>query len=279
MADEGWWRTVWVGGEVRLPADGCESAARGRGRTTFVADVHLRPGERAKEEATLQFLRDQSPAGSRLFILGDFFDLWVGPRHHGLGEYDAVVEQLTALTRGGTEVYFLPGNRDFYGAGLLARAIGADFIPSPRVFELDGLRVYVAHGDLLCARDLRYRVGRGLVRNRVAEWLFLNFPLELSFYLAHGYRTLSRRLLGHRDARVVHILPEVAGAIFAAGADVIVAGHVHRAEERTFNRNGHSYRLFTLGDWSEEASYLELSAGTFTFRTCATALAAKEPKQ
>ena len=248
-------------------------------RTTFVADVHLRPGERAKEETALHFLREQSAPGNRLFILGDFFDLWVGPRHHGLGQYDAVVEQLRALTRGGTEVYFLPGNRDFYGAELLAQEIGAHFIPTPRVFELEGLRVYVAHGDLLCARDLRYRVGRGLVRNRLAEWLFLNFPLELSFYLAHGYRMLSRRLLGHRDARIVHVLPEVAKAVFAAGADVIVAGHVHRAEERGFTLNGHSYRLFTLGDWSQEASYLELCAGTFTFRTLAPASAAKEPER
>jgi UDP-2,3-diacylglucosamine hydrolase len=232
-----------------------------------VADVHLRPGERAKEEAALRFLREQAVAGNRLFILGDFFDLWVGPRHHGLGEYDAVVEQLTAVAREGTEVYFLPGNRDFYGAELLAREIGAHFIPRPQVFELDGLRVYVAHGDLLCARDLRYRVGRGLVRNRFAEWLFLNFPLELSCYLAHGYRSLSRRLLGQRDARIVQVLPEVARAIFASGADVIVAGHVHRAEERTFDLDGHSYRLFTLGDWSEETSYLELCAGTFAFRT------------
>jgi UDP-2,3-diacylglucosamine hydrolase len=232
-----------------------------------VADVHLRPGERAKEETALRFLREQAAPGNRLFILGDFFDLWVGPRHHGLGEYDDVVEELARLARTGTEVYFLPGNRDFYGAELLAREIGARYIPEPRVFELDGLRVYVAHGDRLCARDLRYRVGRGLVRNRVAEWLFLNFPLELSFYLAHGYRTLSRRLLGHRDSRIVHVLPEVAKAIFASGADVIVAGHVHRAEEQTFTLNGHAHRLFTLGDWSAEASYLELSGRSFTFRT------------
>jgi UDP-2,3-diacylglucosamine pyrophosphatase LpxH len=101
----------------------------------------------------------------------------------------------------------------------------------------------------------------------VAEWLFLNFPLELSFYLAHGYRTLSRRLLGHRDSRIVHVLPEVAKTIFASGADVIVAGHVHRAQEQTFTLNGRSCRLFTLGDWSAEASYLELCGGTFTFRS------------
>ena len=236
-------------------------------RTIFLADVHLRPGERAKEHALLAFLTSLAGPENRLFILGDFFDLWVGPRHHGLGEYDRVVEQLQELSRSVGELYFLPGNRDFYGAEMLAREIGARFVPRPRIFELEGLRVHVAHGDLLCARDLRYRVGRALVRNHLAEWFFFNFPLELSFYLAHGYRTLSRRILAHRDTRIVRILPEEAEKVFASGADVIVAGHVHQAELQEFDLGGRVCRLFTLGDWSEEASYLELTNGTFTFRT------------
>lgn len=241
--------------------------AGGPTRTIFLGDVHLRPGERAKETALLEFLAELARPGIRLFILGDFFDLWVGPRHHGLGEYDEVVERLKEVSRAGADLYFLPGNRDFYGAGLLAREIGARFVPEPRVFELDGLRVYVAHGDLLCAWDLRYRVGRALVRNPLAQWFFLNFPLELSFYLAHGYRTLSRRILAHRDERIVSIVPEVAEQVFAAGADTIVAGHVHQAREREFDVDGQTCRLFTLADWSEEASYLQLTNGAFTFRT------------
>jgi len=215
----------------------------------------------------LEFLGALAGPTNRLFILGDFFDLWVGPRHHGLGEYDSVVDHLRELSQTGTDLYFLPGNRDFYGAELLAQDIGATFVPDPRVFELDGRRVYLAHGDLLCARDLRYRVGRALVRNRLAVWFFLNFPLELSMYLAHGYRTLSRRLLANQDTRIVRILPESAEEIFASGADAIVAGHVHQAGEQEFHLDGRTCRLFTLGDWSEEASYLELTHGTFTFRT------------
>ena len=243
------------------------TAGAGPTRTIFLADVHLRPGEEAKERALLAFLSSLRGRGHRVFILGDFFDLWVGPRHHGLGEYDRVVEQLQEVSRSGTEIYFLPGNRDFYGAEHLAREIGARFVPHPREFHLEGQRVYVAHGDLLCARDLRYRIGRALVRNRLAEWFFFNFPLALSFYLAHGYRTLSRRILAHRDTRIVSILPEAAEKVFATGVDVIVAGHVHRAEVHEFNRNGRVCRLFTLGDWSEEASYLELTDGAFTFCT------------
>lgn len=241
--------------------------AGGPTRTIFLGDVHLRPGERAKETALLEFLAELARPGIRLFIVGDFFDLWVGPRHHGLGEYDEVVERLKEVSRAGARLYFLPGNRDFYGAELLAREIGARFVPEPRVFELDGLRVYVAHGDLLCTRDLRYRVGRALVRNRLAQWFFLNFPLPLSFYLAHGYRTLSRRILAHRDERIVSIVPEVAEQVFASGADTIVAGHVHQAGEQEFDLDGRTCRLFTLGDWSKEASYLELTNGAFTFRT------------
>ncbi len=236
-------------------------------RTIFLGDVHLRPGERAKETALVEFLAELARPGIRLFIVGDFFDLWVGPRHHGLGEYDEVVERLKEVSRAGARLYFLPGNRDFYGAELLAREIGARFVPEPRVFELDGLRVYVAHGDLLCTRDLRYRVGRALVRNRLAQWFFLNFPLPLSFYLAHGYRTLSRRILAHRDERIVSIVPEAAEQVFASGADTIVAGHVHEAGDQEFDLDGSTCRLFTLGDWSKEASYLQLTNGAVAFRT------------
>lgn len=250
----------------KRPAGG----ASRRRRTIFVSDVHLRPGERAKEEVLLAFLDETVGPTHRLFILGDFFDLWVGPRHHGLGEYDRVVERLGKVSRSGTETYFLPGNRDFYGAELLAREIGARFVPTPRTFELDGMQVYVAHGDSLCLRDLRYRVGRALVRNPLAEWFFLNFPLRLSFFLAHSYRTLSRRLLAHRDSRIVRAAPELVQEIFSRGAEVIVTGHFHRVEEQVFEVDGRRCRLFSLGDWSEQASYLELVDGTFTFRSFAT---------
>jgi len=242
------------------------------GRTVFIADVHLRPREFEKEQLLEGFLDSLRGPGNTLFILGDFFDLWVGPRHHGLGEYDRVLEHLRALSGSGARVYFLAGNRDFYGAEDLAEEIGAEFIPAPRIFELSGIPVYVAHGDLLCARDLRYRVGRFIVRNRLAQWFFLNFPLELSFFLAHIYRVLSRRLLAHTHQSIVTIVPEVAEAIFAEGADVIVSGHLHREQRRTFTVDGRTCRLFTLGDWNGGARYLELIDGTFAFRQFTPAL-------
>ena len=74
----------------------------------FISDLHLTPDE-ARLETFYDFL-DTLPKSCRgLFILGDFFDHWLGQDIHDT-EYNKLATKLSSV---GCPVMFLPGNRDF----------------------------------------------------------------------------------------------------------------------------------------------------------------------
>ncbi|MEQ8494410.1 MAG: UDP-2,3-diacylglucosamine diphosphatase, partial [Gammaproteobacteria bacterium] len=132
----------------------------------FVSDLHLgaeRPDKFALFHAFLERARTRARA---VYILGDLFEVWLGdddddPLHR------EVVAALAATSAAGVAVYFAHGNRDFLCGARFARETGATLLPDYAAFDIDGERIVVTHGDLLCTRDVKYQRFRRVVRNGV----------------------------------------------------------------------------------------------------------------
>ena len=82
-------------------------------RRIFLSDVHLSPREPARTERLIRFLRHEAPHADEIYILGDLFDYWIGPKHLRLPDYREALDALAQAART-TKVFFLLGNRDFY---------------------------------------------------------------------------------------------------------------------------------------------------------------------
>ena len=89
-------------------------------RTLFVSDVHLRPRDPAGNRPFLRFLEQDCEA---LYVVGDLFDYWIGPRQLETGDYDAEIDALRHKSRS-TRISFLKGNRDYLVEERFARATG-----------------------------------------------------------------------------------------------------------------------------------------------------------
>ena len=71
----------------------------------FVADAHLRPGNREDEACFLGWLDEHGKKAEKIYVLGDLFEYWyagIEPR------VSAIIEKLSEH-----DVKILPGNRDF----------------------------------------------------------------------------------------------------------------------------------------------------------------------
>jgi len=236
------------------------------GADYFVSDVHLAPERPRVTDRFLRFLEFASADARRLYLLGDIFDLWVGPKQARLPYVQPALDRLRRLTAAGIEVHYLAGNRDF---NFDARVNGG---PPPRQLpevlsvEAAGRRLLVTHGDLLCTGDKAYRRARRVGRSAPVRFAFGAMPLALATFLSRGYRRLSERVVASKPRREIAI-DYARVRSFLQGHDVVVSGHVHRgARYRVDLGGGRTGEFITLGDWLREGIYLVARDGRLDLR-------------
>ena len=238
-------------------------------RRLFLADVHLSPREPARTERLIRFLSREAPRTGEIYILGDLFDYWIGPKHLALGDYREALEALRRVARE-RPVFFLIGNRDFYVSRGFEEATGIRVVPGrtgparrgsvglylnvPRCSRSGLDRVYLCHGDYLEGRSgWGFRI-QEFIRSPGFERRFIRLPASVAKAMAEFYRWLSTLFLKPR--RACRMSDGVLEAEFRRGADIIVCGHFHEARRRKIHVDGREAILFTVGDWSEGESFL-----------------------
>lgn len=220
----------------------------------FISDLHLTPAmprtlaafERALERAAMQ--------AHALFILGDFFEFWIGDDETGTPFAADVAAALRTLATGGVAVYLMHGNRDFLLGERFAAAAGATLLPDPTVIRCAGRRVLLSHGDMLCTDDARYMRFRRLTRNRWVQRAFLALPLAARLSVARRLRADSEagRARPQQPRNYGDVAPQaVAGLMRASGTDLLVHGHTHRPA-RHLESTGERW---VLTDWDLDGAH------------------------
>jgi len=235
------------------------------GRTLFVSDVHASPEAPATLRAFLAFLGGPARGAGALLVLGDLFEALPAARLAAAPGYREILEALTALRRAGTRVAFLPGNRDFPLEDAL-RPLGIERLPDLARLEVDGVRVLLSHGDLLCTGDHRYQAFRRAVRGRALRAAVEGLPDRAVEALAGGARAASKGETARKacasmglDARRVRAL------LRREEADALVCGHVHWGVRHRLVVEGRPREVFVLGAWEDGANWLERAGGRWRF--------------
>lgn len=201
----------------------------------FISDLHLSPGMPHTTAAFESFLQTVAPSAQALFILGDFFEYWLGddvlqaPNSDVSGKFSRhIATQLLSLNEQGTQVFLMHGNRDFLIGQQFAQAAQLTLLPDPWVLEAHGQRIALTHGDLLCTTDLAYQRFRYWVRRPWLQAAFLALPLRLRLRVAERMRHRSRIRHQHpihfwvdtEDTAIQHMLD-------ATDCTHLIHGHTH----------------------------------------------------
>lgn len=232
----------------------------------FFSDVHLSVEEPARTRLFHRFLEEVAPAADRVVCLGDLFDFWLGPRHADRPDFAETFEALRRLRRRGVPVDFVPGNRDFQVGREFERGLTIPVHGDGIDLALDGLAVHGCHGDLLLTGDRRYQVYRQVVRSAPVRALSDAIPFGVTWRIATWMRSASRREVAAKTPRELAISTRALGALVAAGADVVICGHVHRVGRLEVEGRGRRGQVYTLGDWQGLGRYLWYESGRFEFR-------------
>jgi UDP-2,3-diacylglucosamine hydrolase len=227
----------------------------------LVADSHLR-AEDPDLAVFLRLLRQVAVPPAHVYLLGDIFDLWIAREGFELPFHRAVIAEIEALRHGGSRISYVQGNRDYFVreryAGGPFTAVAEDSL----MIDQGGLRIHLAHGDLVNLADRQYQRWRRFSRSRAVGAAFGALPssagMKLSLYLERKFRTTNARYrLGFPEAQA----EAYSRRAFREGAQIVVLGHFHEARSEEYAANGGpGGRLFVLPGWREDRRYLRIDA-------------------
>jgi UDP-2,3-diacylglucosamine hydrolase len=197
-------------------------------RVILFSDWHL-PAERAELTGFFErFLQSVCADAGRVFIVGDLFEAWAGPKAVRLPGHAAALDAVHRIVDSGVVVTVLHGNRDFLLDDRVARAYGFTLCPSEWRGELAGRTVLIRHGDRWAERDRLHKFFRMLGDVGPLTWIAKRLPLGFTAAFAAWWR---RRSQGRRRFRKpgtgARPDPRRLLAAYESGVDVIAFGHWH----------------------------------------------------
>jgi len=217
--------------------------------TAFISDLHLSSKEPQIITLFLEFLTKYSNQLDALYILGDFFDVWIGDDI--LTEADLIVmNALKQATDQGLSIYFMPGNRDFLLGKRFLQATGMKKLKDPYLIDLYGESILLMHGDTLCTQDLAYLKFRKKARNWLFQKIFLLKSAKTRQVIAENYRANSQK---HTATTAMHIMDvtqeEVVRVMRKYQVTTLIHGHTHRPAIHQFLLNNQPASRVVLPAW------------------------------
>ena len=230
----------------------------------LISDLHLEEERPDITRAFLDFLTGRARSAQALYILGDFFEAWIGD--DGMTPFQAsICQALRTLSDSGTAVFLMHGNRDFLIGKAFCKAAGATLLADPSVVEMGGERVLLMHGDSLCTRDEAYMKLRRTLRNPLSLWILRHLPLSTRHKLARKLRSESKTQTRMKANDIVDVTAEEVPRIMQQHrVHTLVHGHTHRpAIHKLTLDDGSAGRRIVLGDWDRQGWALQVDEQGF----------------
>ncbi|RKG34074.1 UDP-2,3-diacylglucosamine diphosphatase [Acinetobacter tianfuensis] len=219
----------------------------------FIADLHLSPDHPRLVRGFLALLDAYKNKQTQLYILGDWFNAWIGDDYRAPW-LDEIVAAMQAFQQAGNHIYFIVGNRDFALGQTFLDQFGAQRLSEVEPLKIGGINIRLEHGDLLCTDDVSYQRFRKIIRNPLILGILKSTPLSFRQKLANGFRKKSQQA---NQIKSYDVMDVNASAVENAlqQADLLIHGHTHRPAVHDIAQK----KRIVLGDWrADQAQILEI---------------------
>jgi len=225
--------------------------------TWFISDLHLAPEETRITAGFLDFMLEPQQ-GDDLYILGDFFNYWIGDDYQD-PYIDQIQQVLKATSERGVNIFFMHGNRDFLVGERFCKQSGMKLLQDPTVIKLNNEPVLLSHGDSLCTRDKPYMEFRKMARSPEWQKQFLNQSIEDRTAYAQKARAESQSNNSMKNVDIMDVTPsEVDKILNQYNCSRMIHGHTHRPAIHKWENEGIKQERIVLGDWYTKGWYLKV---------------------
>ena len=238
----------------------------------FLSDFHLGVPSHAssleREKRIVAFLDQIKNSAAMIFVVGDLFDFWFEYRTVIPKGYVRILGKLAELTDNQIPVHFFVGNHDMWMSGYFEKELNIPVHFENKVYEFNGMKILVGHGDGLGPGDYGYKFIKKVFRNPICQFLFGLLPPFFGISLANFFSKRSRimtgttdeKFLGENDEWLVLYAKE---KLKKEHFDYFVFGHRHLPIDFQLKEGS---RYINLGDWIKYNSYAELDGTTIQLK-------------
>lgn len=218
----------------------------------LISDLHLQEERPDITRAFLDLIAGRARDAQALYILGDFFEVWIGD--DAMSPFQrSICQALRELSDSGIQIFLMHGNRDFMIGRAFCKAAGCTLLPDPSVVQLNGEPVLLMHGDSLCTRDEGYIRMRRYLRNPLTLFVLRNLPKSARYKLARKLRNESRSQTRMKANDIVDVTPEeVPNVMQQFDVRTLIHGHTHRPAIHKLQIGDQAARRIVLGDWDKQ---------------------------
>jgi len=174
-----------------------------------------------------------------------------------------VIERLVELKNQGVAISVYEGNHDFFLKDYFSVHLGMAVVPDSNELDLDGLRVFLSHGDTIDDGNRAYLLLRRLLRSVSFYRLQKRLPLSLLWGAARLSSAMSKELTAGSQEALVKRMESFSMDKFSEGFDAVILGHCHKPLFKECVVDGRRRVFAALGDWIVHYSYLHYSDGRF----------------
>ena len=219
----------------------------------FLSDVHLRLDEPERGQRLAQLV-DRLNRDDSLTIVGDLCDFWYAARQIDSDPMTCPgLRSLASFRDRGGLITVLAGNHDAWLGPFYEQTLGARFLPDALEGDVQGLRLFTAHGHRLGA-ETRWKAG---LKSRAFLTAFRRVPSVLADSLGALLRRANFKNQEIFDRRGLAVYRDYASKVDPS-YDLVILGHVHHPLDTAPNRP----RLVVLGGWHERNCYLVVEEGS-----------------
>lgn len=239
--------------------------------TILLSDLHVpEDGGRAKQMLCELLDSITEPSTTRVIVLGDLFDVYIGPKQNAVGVWRQVVEAFSAAAERGVSVTLLHGNRDFMLDQGFASLGRCRVVAGGLQIRLGEQTCLLLHGDELCQRDLPYQRAKRVLRHPLTRAILRNLPLSVALKLAARARDRSASVIASGDQTRFDPTAKALQEVFDGSVATLVFGHIHRPARGRFANadasSGAEGEYAILPAFDETGVYLEYRAGALGYR-------------
>lgn len=231
----------------------------------FLSDFHLGvpdyESSLIREKKIISFLNSIQHNAQEIFIVGDMFDFWYEYKKVIPKGYVRLLGKLAELTDAGIPIHFFIGNHDMWMNGYFEKELNIPVYHEPQIFERNGLKLFIGHGDGLGPGDYGYKFIKKIFRNKFCQFLFGIIHPNWGIGLANYFSQKSREKTGTSDE---HFLGEekewlvqfCRTTLEKEHFDYFIFGHRHYPIDYKLNEKSN---YINLGDWINNFSYAVLT--------------------
>ena len=215
----------------------------------FVSDLHLEPIENKRVKVFFQFLNNAVNKYEELYILGDFFEYWIGD-DDTQSVNKLIMQKLKTASNNGLKIYFIHGNRDFLIGSEFESETGVKILADQHTFNIGEKKIMISHGDAFCVDDVEYQEMKREIRSDSWKKDFLTKSISERVDFANNLRTKSSERNSNKPENIMDVNDNyVLEVVRREKIDILIHGHTHRPAVHKLENS--SIRT-VLGSWEEE---------------------------